>query len=229
MRPSTALEREDRHHGRADDGHREERRPDDLLGRLGDDVRDPLGRRPLEREVTVRVLDEDDGALEEDAEVDRAHREQVGRHARVVEAHEGREQRERHHDRHGERADGRAQEDPHDDADQPDALDHVVRHRRERRVDEARAVVERHDLHAGRQDLLVDPIDDGVDLVEDVLRVLAPAQEDRALDRVDLVGARDRAPARRVVSTTVATLRTSTGVPPAARTTVLAMSRGVRR
>ena len=40
-----------------------------------------------------------------------------------------------------------------------DALDHVVRHRRQRRVDQPRAVVERHDAHARRQDLVVDARD----------------------------------------------------------------------
>ena len=84
--PLDALEREDRHHRRADDRHREQRRPDHLLGGLGHDVGDALGRRLLDRQVPVGVLDQDDRALQQDAEVDRPHRQQVRRHARVVEA-----------------------------------------------------------------------------------------------------------------------------------------------
>ncbi len=58
------------------------------------------------------------------------------------------------------------------------------------------------------------------------LRVLAAAQQDRPLDRVDRLAARDRAAPRRVASTTLATLRTSTGVPLVALTTVFSMSVG---
>jgi hypothetical protein len=66
-------------------------------------------------------------------------------------------------------------------------------------------------------------------LAQHVLGVLPAAQQHRPLDGVDRAAARDR-PARGVyASTTSATLRTSTGVPFVAFTTVLPMSTGERR
>ena len=49
--------------------------------------------------VAEHVLDEDDGAVDDDAEVDRAHREQVGRHAAHVEVDEAGRERERDDER----------------------------------------------------------------------------------------------------------------------------------
>ena len=196
--PLDPLEREDRHHRRADDRHREQRRPHHLLGGLGDDVGDALRRRLLERQVPVGVLDHDHRPLQQDAEVDRAHRQQIRRHPRVVEAHERGQQRERHHHRHRQRADHRAQKQPDDDADQRDPLDHVVRHRGQRRVDETGAVVERHDAHAGRQQLVVDLRHRLVQAAQHLLRVLPAAQQDGPFDRINRVGARHRPAARGV-------------------------------
>ena len=54
----------------------------------------PLVRRSPAR-AAEHVLDEDHRAVDDDAEVDRAHRQQVGRHAAHVQVDERRGERER--------------------------------------------------------------------------------------------------------------------------------------
>jgi hypothetical protein len=88
----------------------------------------------------------------------------------------------------------------------------------ERRIDEARAIVERNDAHSLRENFPIDLLDGRVDRIENVFRVFAPAQENGSFDRIE-----------RIRSTTVATLRTSTGTPPAALTTVSSMSEAFLR
>ena len=71
-------------------------------------------------------LDDDHGAVDDDAEVDRAHREQVRRHAARVQVDERREQRERDERRHDERRAQVEQEDEQHQRDQQRALEQVV-------------------------------------------------------------------------------------------------------
>jgi len=194
--PLDPLEREDRHHRRGDDRHREQRRTDHLLGRVGNHRGHALGLRTLLGQMAVDVLDQDHRAVEQDAEVHRAHGQKVGGHAGVVEAHEGRQERERHRHRHGERAAEGAQEQPQDQRHQDGTLEHVSPDRVEGGVDELRAIVEGHDAHPLGEHLAVDPIDGLVHGRQDVARVLAAPEKDGPFDRVEL-GAAGHGPAGR--------------------------------
>ena len=172
--------------------------PEHLLRCLGDDGRHVLRLLRVLGQVTIRVLDEDDRAVEEDAEVDRPQREEVRRDARVIQTDERRKERQRHRDRDGEGSAECAQKEPQNERHERGTLEHVVRNGRERRVDQARAVVERRDGHPFGEDVVVDSVDVLVDAVEHVARVLTASQQDRAFDRVIGVAARHRAAPRRV-------------------------------
>ena len=105
-----------------------------------------------QRQLAEDVLDHHHGAVHEDAEVDGADGEQVGRHVREVEADEREEQRER--DRRGDdeaRADV-VQEEDQDDDHQHDAAQQVVLDGAGGERDQVAAVVEGMDLHVLGQD-----------------------------------------------------------------------------
>ena len=147
-----AGEHVDRQEAGDDDRHGVEDRPVHFGGGLGDDFADRVLRSVAQRELAVDVLDHDDGAVDQDAEIDRADREQVGRDVLQVEADEREEQRER--DRHGDdesRADVVEEEDQDDD-DEHDPAQQVVLDGAGRQRDQVAAVVERADLHVFGQD-----------------------------------------------------------------------------
>ena len=93
-------------------------------------------------DVPVDVLDDDHRAVDDDPEVDRADREQVGRLALHVEHRHREQQRQRDHDRHDPRAGEVAEEDEQDGDHQHHAHDQVVHHVVRRDVDEVGPLVE---------------------------------------------------------------------------------------
>ena len=123
------------------------------------------------------VLDDDDGGIDDDAEINRAHRNQVGGNVLVIQKHERTEQCERDHrsDNESRPPVAQTQESHEHRQDQQDALGHVVADRVERAVDQFRAVVVRHQPYARRQVVFVDLIRLGLDELEHLQRVRTPA------------------------------------------------------
>ncbi len=192
------FEREDREHRRDDDGEREEDGTNDLLGGAGHDARHFRGGGSPVGEVPVDVFDEDDGAVEENSEIDGPDRHHVRGYAGEVKAREGGEKSERHCDGDGDRPRKSSQEEPQDERDERRSFRNVVTRGRERRVDQLRPIVKGDDLHPLRKHVPVDSFDRLVHFGQHVARVFTAAQEDGSLDRVHGFAAGDRSAPRRV-------------------------------
>ena len=201
-----ALQREDRNVCDDDDEHGEQRRSSDLFSRLengppGRFNRIASGRRiataraPL-RERPVDVLDDDDGAVDDDAEVHRAEREQVGGDSAEPEADERGEQRQRNHSRDDRRRASASQKYVQHDRHEQRALEQVPEHRRQRGRDEPRAVVVRNDANAARQHGRVQVRNPLLYIGEDDRRVLAFPHQHDSLDDLVIVVAADEPLAR---------------------------------
>ena len=151
-----ARHREQRQEADDDDRRREEDRPVHLGAGDGDGAEPPgqAARRRLTLgmvrlgQMPEHVLDHDDGGVDDQAEIDGAERQQVGRVAAHHEDQDGEAQRERDRRRHDDRAAERAQEQPLHHEHQHHAEDEVVHHRVGRGVDQAGAIVDPLDLHA---------------------------------------------------------------------------------
>ncbi len=135
--------------------------------------------------------------IDQDAEIDRPDRQQIGRGVLQIETDEREQQRQR---------DGRRDDQPgaeiveeehqyHDD--QQHAAQQIARHRVHRHVDQVAAVVERHDLDVLGQDVIVEFLRLRLDPLEHVLCLLAGAQQDDAFDRVILLADAELAQPRR--------------------------------
>jgi len=179
-----SLHREQRDEGRHRDRRREQHRAVDLqcahedraqpigpgapgLGRqlrvvpalreLGQQRR-PLLARPLQ--VVEQVFNQDHRRVDDDAEIDRADRQPIGRLAREHQHDHAEQQRERDAGADDQRAAQIAEEDPwiRNTSRQPSTR--LRSHRARGHVDQRRPVVKRRDLHAGRQRaVVVDPLD----------------------------------------------------------------------
>ncbi len=127
-----------------------------------------------------------DRAVDEDAEIDRAERQEVRRHP--CEVHQ--DERDQHGERDGETDDHRraraAEKQDQDDQHEADALEDGVRDLVDRRVDEVGTVDIGDDLHALALEARVELGDLGVDALEHPRRVLAAQQQHGAFDRVVL-------------------------------------------
>ena len=88
------------------------------------------------------VLDDDDRAVDDDPEVDRADRQQVGRLPLDVDHRDGEQQGQRDHDRHDPRAGQVAEEDEEDRDHQDHPDDQVVQDVLGRHVDQVGPLVE---------------------------------------------------------------------------------------
>src|SRR5262249_20449109 len=117
-----------------------------LLGELMEQAT-PLFRRALE--VAVDVLHQDHGAVDDDAEIDRADREQVGVLAAQHQDHHAEEQRERDAGPDDDGAAQVAEKNPLDEENQQAAEHEVVQHGRGGDGDQRGAVVDRDELHTG--------------------------------------------------------------------------------
>ena len=101
------------------------------------------------------VFDDDDGAVNDHAEVECAEREEIGGNFVQVEADGGEEKRERDGERDDERAAGISQEEEKDYGDEQDAFGEIFEDGVRGEVHEIAAVEERDDFYAGREDLVV--------------------------------------------------------------------------
>ncbi len=181
-----ALESEQRQVGDDDDQHAEEDRPRDLARRRQDVVAVQLAFGILFAPAQD-VLHHHDGAVDDDAEVDRAQRQQVGRNLEVVHQDERRQQRQRDRDGHDDRRARAAQEQQQHDRHQRHALDERLAHRMHGGVDQLAAVDIRHDLHVLGQDVLVQVAHGVVHAGHHARRVLVLEQQRDALDGVRVV------------------------------------------
>src|SRR6202012_3883592 len=149
-----AAQREQRQECRDDDGGGKEDRSRYIAGRRPDrmvlHLRNGFGRNRRElfrRELLVMRqpsedrLHHDDGGIDDQAEIDRADREQIGRFTAYHQNAHGKEQRERNRGADDQRTAEIAQEDPLQQHDQHDAEHHVLEHGPGGGVDEVLAVV----------------------------------------------------------------------------------------
>ncbi len=179
------LEGEQRKIGGDDDERGEEDRPRHLMG---GERRVAFGERPLGVGFAPPQdrLGHHDRAVDDDSEVDRAEREQIGRDVEQVHQNEGGDHRERDGDADDDGATRAAEKQDEDDQHEADALEDGVRDLVDRRVDEVGAVDIGNDPHVVALEPLVELGDLGVDAVDHPRRVLAAQQQHRSLDRVVL-------------------------------------------
>jgi hypothetical protein len=201
-RPEQATRRPRQHVDRQesgdDDRDRVHDRPVHLRRRLHDHLADGEGGAVPPLQGQVDVLHHHDRAVDQDAEVDRADREEVGRDVPEIETDEGDEKRERNRRRDDEpRLDVEQEEDQHRDH-QDDPAEQVLLHRARGEMDEVAPVVERPDLHVFREHLLVELAGHRLHALEHRLRLLAGAHDHDPLDRIVPVVEPELAEPRRV-------------------------------
>ena len=113
--------------------------------------------------MAVDVLHHDDGGIDQQAEIERAQRQQVGALAACQHQHDGEEKGEGDGRRHHQRATEIAEEEVLDHQDEDHALDDVLHHRLGGDLHQVLAVIERVDLHPRRQHAAgIDPSDLGL-------------------------------------------------------------------
>jgi hypothetical protein len=157
-----------------------------LVGRLADTRHRGLGRIAVSQ-VPDDVLHHHDGPVDHHAKVERTKRQQVGRDLPQVQA-DGREQeRKRNGQGDDQRAARVAQEDEQDDHHQHDAFGQVLQHRVRRVMHEVAAIEERHNLDAGRQDVIVELLDLRLDGLQRGVRLGALPQQHDAFDHIAVV------------------------------------------
>ena len=139
------------------------------------------------------VLGHDHRAIDDDAEVHRTQRQQVGRYAPQMQAEEGRQQRKRHHRRHDQCGAGVVQEQPQHQEHQHRAFKQVAEDGFQRGRDQPRAVVERLDADPVRQLVGLDLGDARMQGVEHVGRILALAHQHHAEHRIVIAVLADQA------------------------------------
>ena len=191
-----ALHGEEREEGgdRYDDGeedrlvdlHRGGEDAVELVRQSGLAVRRRL--RCVPRKMTEDVLHHDDGGIDDDAEIDGADGQEIGGFPAQHRDDDGQEERDRDGRRDDEGAAQIAQEYPLDQKDQRDAEKHIVQHGLHGDGHEIAAVVERHDLDAGRQAAVaVDALDRRRNPPHDIHRALEFLHQDDAGNDVGLV------------------------------------------
>ena len=122
--------------------------PPGLFGQLMQQAL-PLFRRGLE--VAIDVFHQDHRGIDDDAEIDRADRQQVGVLVAQHQDDHAEEQRERDVGADDDRAAQVAEKSPLDQENEQAAEHEVVQHGRRRHGDQGAAVVDRNELHAGRK------------------------------------------------------------------------------
>ena len=174
-----ALQGEDREVGDDDDEHREQGGPTNLRGRFQNGPLHGLGKLMLGpfAELSEDVLDHDDGAVHDDAEVHRPQGEKICGDALETQSDEGRQKREGNDDGDDGRRAKVTQKKVKDPGYQQCPLQEVDEHRFQGRFDQPRAVVEGDDFDPFGEDGPVQSPDSRLDRVENVRRVLPFAHE----------------------------------------------------
>ena len=144
------------------------------------------------------ILDQHHSAVDQDPEVDRAHRDQVGRQTKGIEAEKGHQQRQRYDHGHHHRAHDAAQKQPDHSDHKNESGQEVFMHRRERQPDEVGAVVDIHHAHALGQDRFVQFPHLGMNALQHPRRVLAAPHPHETFDRFLFKAETYRSPPRRI-------------------------------
>ncbi len=206
-----ARQREQRHEGGHDDRRGKEDRLAHFLARDEDRTelavksgarrtRTPVSAvRPVgdgSGKMAIDVLHHDDGRIDDKAEIDRTHRQEVCGLTANDENGDGEQECEGDGRGDDQCASEIAQEDPLHQEYENDADGHVLKHGAGGDADEFRAVVDRFDVHAGGQDSrAVDLGDFGFDGADRRHALLAAVHEDDSLhDVVVVVLPRDAEP-----------------------------------
>ena len=176
----------DRKVSRDDDRDRIEDRPLDVPGRVSDHFGHVELLAVTRGQLAEDVLDHDDRAVHDHAEINRADRQQVGRDMRPVETDERKEQREWNRDRNDEGgADAEQQQSEHHQHEHH-APDQVAFDRPRRFRDQIGPIVVRDDLDVRRKHAPVQRLGHLLDLLQHQLGLLSDAHEDDAFDGVGL-------------------------------------------
>ena len=133
------------------------------------------------------VLDHDQGAIDDDAEVERSKAQEIGGNAGEVHADEGEEQRERNRDGGQKRRAHTAEKHTQDGQDNDQTLEERMRDGVQRVVDQVRAVVDGDHLHAGRQSRRVQLRDGLMNPIQDLAGIFTSTHQDDPLDPIRLV------------------------------------------
>ena len=164
--------------------------------------------RRVMREMAEDVFHHDDGAVDDNAEIDGADRQQIGGIAAQHRDDDRKEQRDRNGGRHDQRAAQVAEENPLDQEDQRDAEQHVVHHGAHRDRDQIAAVVEWLDLDAGWQAAVaVDALDRRAHARHHIHGALELLHQHDAEQDVVLIVAAGNAEARREPDLVVGNIR----------------------
>ena len=143
------------------------------------------------------VFHDHDGAIQNNAEVDGPHRDQIGGQAELIQAQKGHHQRQGNDDRHNEGGAKAAQEQPDDPDHQQEAMQQVVMHRVQRVVHQLRPVQKGLDDHALGQNAAVEFLDPFMHGLEDAGGILTASQQHDAFHHLLLFIQTDRTLARR--------------------------------
>src|SRR5690242_16382376 len=151
------------------------------------DFVEAVGLSFAQAELAVNVLDHDDSAVNDDAEVDGADGEEVGGFAGLVQEDES----EKKSEGNGERGDdGGANADEEKDENEKDenhAAEEIAFYGVSGNADEVAAVVEGTDFDVGRKNGFIELLGFALDAGEDVLGLFAFAHKDDAFDGVVVV------------------------------------------
>ncbi len=175
-------------------GEQDRLREEDGLAHLGDRLGDGGPQRAHLVAALLQdaqeVLGHHHGRIDDDAEIDRSHGDQIGGDAAEIEEEEGAEERQRHDRGDDERRTPVAEPEKEDEhqKNEADPLGHVLAHGVESAFDELRPIVVGDDLHPRRQLVAVDLLDLRPHPGEHLQSVFPLAQEDGPLNDVVLVG-----------------------------------------
>ena len=138
-------------------------------------------------EFAIDVFDHDDGAVNDDSEIDGADGEKIGGFAGEMQKNEGEEQRERNGERGDDGGADADQEEDQNDQHENHAAKEIAFDGVGGDADQVAAVVIRTDADVARKHGLVDLFGFLLDAFEDVLGLLAAAHEDDAFDGVVVI------------------------------------------
>src|SRR5260221_5818112 len=152
-----------------------------------------LGRR---LKVSIDIFHHDHGGIDDDAEIDRAERQEIRIFSAQHQDDDGEEKRERNVGADDDGAPEIDQEYPLNEENQQTAKDEIVQNRLRGHSDQRAAIVIRNDLDPGGQaSVAIEPGDFGLNARNDVVGMLGPPHhDDRRRDVIIVIPARDSKP-----------------------------------
>ena len=130
------------------------------------------------------ALDHDDGSVNDNPEINRAHRKQIGRHSAQFQTDERKQQRQRNNDAHDDGGAPVSHEQKHNHGHEQNPLGEVVQHGFGAVGHQVIAVIKRDHLHVGRQNFVVEFADFGLHPAQHLRRIFAFALHNDSLHHV---------------------------------------------